>query len=131
MEALILEGSTDTPGVNFDKNSDELIIKGSSMPEDVKEFYSPIMNWIDAYFESPNDITKFVFEMVYFNTASSKMILDIMYKLKDGIDNGNNVEVTWKYYEDDEEMMEAGEDFAEIVEMPIELVSIYHTSKEK
>lgn len=128
MEAILLEGSTDTPSVNLDKNSNQFIIKGSSMPEDVKEFYMPIMKWIDTYFESPNDVTPFIFEMVYFNTASSKMLLDMLYKLKDAIDDGHKVDVIWKYYEDDEEMMEAGEDFAEIVEMPIKLISIQQTS---
>lgn len=129
MEAILLEGSTDTPSVHLDKKSNQFVIKGSSMPEDVKEFYTPIMNWIDAYFESPNDVTPFVFEMVYFNTASSKMLLDMLYKLKDAIDDGYKVDIIWKYFEDDEEMMEAGEDFSEIVEMPIKLVSIKEDSE--
>ena len=129
MESIFIEGSTDTPHINLNKDTNQFIIKGSSMPEDVKEFYTPIMNWFDAYFESPNKSTSFVFEMVYFNTASSKMILDILYKIKDGMDEGHKIDVTWKYFEDDEEMMEAGEDFAEIVEMPIELVCIYESSK--
>lgn len=128
MKAIVLEGSTDTPDINLDKNSNQFVIKGSSMPEDVKEFYTPIMDWIDAYFESPNDVTSFIFEMVYFNTASSKMLLDILYKLKDAMDEGYKVNITWKYFEDDEEMMEAGQDFAEIVEMPISLVCIQETS---
>ena len=67
-------------------------------------FYTPIMKWLDKYFTAPNDTTSITFEMVYFNTASSKMLLDILYKIKDAIDEGHKIDVTWKYFEDDEEM---------------------------
>ncbi|NOZ48136.1 MAG: DUF1987 domain-containing protein [Chlorobi bacterium] len=128
METLFLEGTTDTPYVNLDADSGTFIISGSSMPEDVKEFYEPIMNWFDEYFQSPNKSSLFQFGMVYFNTASSKMLLDILYKLKDAMDEGHDVKIIWKYYEDDEEMMEAGEDFSEIIEMPIEIECIQNSS---
>ncbi|NOZ45752.1 MAG: DUF1987 domain-containing protein [Chlorobi bacterium] len=128
MEAIFIKGTTDTPEVNLDKKTGELMLKGSSLPEDVKEFYNPILNWLDEYFNEPNEQTDFIFEMVYFNTASSKMILDIMFKLKDAIEDGKNVKVSWNYFEDDEDMLEAGEDFADIVEMPIEVKCIYSST---
>jgi SiaC family regulatory phosphoprotein len=122
MESLILQAKEDTPAIVLDKEANKFSFTGVSLPEDVKEFYAPVMSWIDEYFQSPNDISKFEFKMTYFNTASSKIILDIMYKLKDAIDEGHKVEIEWGYFEDDEEMQEAGEDFSEIVEMPITII---------
>lgn len=119
MESLILQAKEDTPAIVLDKEANKFTFTGVSLPEDVKEFYAPVMSWIDAYFASPNPDTKFEFKMTYFNTASSKIILDIMYKLKDAIDEGHTVTIEWGFFEDDEEMQEAGEDFAEIVEIPI------------
>jgi hypothetical protein len=58
----------------------------------------------------------------YFNTASSKIILDILLKLEEIRNNGANVEIKWHYSSDDEDMMEAGEEYAEIVDIPIELI---------
>lgn len=119
MESLILQAKEDTPAIVLDKDANKFSFTGVSLPEDVKEFYAPVMAWIDQYFQSPNPATLFEFKMTYFNTASSKIILDIMYKLKDAIDAGHNVTIQWGYFEDDEEMQEAGEDFADIVELPI------------
>lgn len=121
MESLILQAKEDTPAIVLDKGANKFSFTGVSLPEDVKEFYAPVMSWIDEYFQSPNPSSKFEFKMTYFNTASSKIILDIMYKLKDAIDDGHNVEIEWGFFEDDEEMQEAGEDFAEIVEIPISI----------
>lgn len=127
---MILKGSMSFPSVTLDVNANEFVIQGSSIPEDAKEFYVPIINWIDKYFESPNKQTTFVFELIYFNTASSKMILDILLRIKEEIDKGVNVRVIWKYYEDDEDIMESGEDYEAIVKFPIKLECITRTSKD-
>ena len=121
MEQLKIKGTEDSPNVIFSKEENKFCISGKSMPEDTKEFYLPIKEWLNNYFISPNDETCFEFEMIYFNTSSSKMILDIFYILKDAIDNNHNVKVKWDWQEDDEEMVEAGEDFAEIVEIPVDI----------
>ena len=131
MKSLIIKGSTDFPSVTLDVSAKEFVIQGSSFPEDAKEFYLPIINWIDNYFESPNPQTTLVFEMVYFNTASSKIILDILMKIKEEINKGTYVSVVWKYYEDDEDIMEAGEDYESIVGFPIKLDCIRRTSEDK
>ena len=56
--------------------------------------------------------------MTYFNTASSKIILDILMKLEELHEAGNEVMIEWHYEEDDEDMQEAGEEYSEIVEVP-------------
>ena len=59
--------------------------------------------------------------MEYFNTSSSKCILDVLRKLEKIHKNGKSVVVKWFYEEDDEDMMEAGENYQRIVSVPIEL----------
>jgi len=98
-------------------------ISGRSLPEDVAAFYEPILDWLDEYAESPNAKTVFDFKLVYFNTASSKLLLDILLKLEDLADEGNDVLVRWHYPEDDEDMEEAGEEYADIVDVPFEQVA--------
>ena len=63
------------------------------------------------------------FNLVYFNTASSKLILDILFKLEEFYDEGHDISVEWHYQEEDEDMEEAGEEYADLVEMPLELKS--------
>ncbi len=116
MEILHLEGAEDTPKIILDKNNGIFEISGRSLPEDCAEFYQPILDWIGEYAEDANGDTNFVFKLEYFNTASSKLILDILSKLEDI----PNISISWYFHEDDEDMEEAGEEFSELVEIPFE-----------
>lgn len=122
MEIIKIKGTEDTPSVILDKGQNIFEISGRSLPEDVSMFYEPILSWIDEYAEAPNAETVFNFKLEYFNTASSKVILDILLKFEDINEKGNKVVVKWHYREDEEDMLEAGEEYADIVEIPFEYV---------
>ncbi len=123
MEALIIEATDDTPKVVLDPSNNDFEFSGKSLPEDVTTFYGPVMDWLDGYASSPNDKTVVIFNLVYFNTASSKLILDILFKLEEIFDEGNDISIEWHYQEEDEDMEEAGEEYGDLVEMPLELKS--------
>ena len=122
MEVLNIKGSHETPEVIFDKDNAIFSITGKSLPEDVKEFYNPLIKWVEEYSESPNPETILKVKMDYFNTASSKMLLEIFEKFKDMLDAGHNVSIDWYDQEDDEDMQDAGEDYADIVEVPFNFI---------
>jgi len=122
MEVVNIKGTDDTPKVILDKNSNLFEISGRSLPEDVNMFYEPILKWIEQYTEQPNPETIFNFKLEYFNTASSKVILDILLKFEEVVEKGQKVLIKWHYHEDEEDMLEAGEEYADIVEIPFEYV---------
>ncbi len=117
LEIIKIEATDDTPFVLLDPRNGKIEIGGHSLPEDVKEFYTPIMNWILAYKDNPNENTHVVFKFDYFNTASSKQILDMIEEIKQIKQNGNQLKVDWFYMEDDDDMLDAGEQFAEFTEL--------------
>ncbi|MBN2519497.1 MAG: DUF1987 domain-containing protein [Bacteroidales bacterium] len=123
MDAIKIEGTSQTPKVIFDKENNQIEISGHSLPENVQIFYSPLLEWVDKYLESPNDKTQVVFKMDYYNTASSKMIFEILKKFDKLHGQGKDVEIHWYYSEDDEDMEEAGEDYSSIVDVPFKLIS--------
>jgi hypothetical protein len=123
MEVIKIKGSDDTPTVILDAENGIFEISGRSLPEDVAAFYEPIIDWLDEYAENPNSKTTFDFKLEYFNTASSKLLLDVLLKLEDMVNNGHEVLVRWHYPDDDEDMEEAGEEYADIVDVPFEQVS--------
>jgi len=124
MQVIKIKGSDDTPKVILDieSNPHVLEISGRSLPEDVVAFYEPILEWLEEYAQAPATKTVFDFKLEYFNTASSKLILDILLKLEDMADDGNDVLVRWHYPDDDEDMEEAGDEYADIVEVSFEKV---------
>lgn len=121
MDALRIPATDDTPEVILDA-SGEFEFGGKSLPEDVASFYDPIIEWIDTYGQNANDSSVFKFKLTYFNTASSKMILDILMKLEELSEGGADIKVEWHYEEEDEDMEEAGEEYSDIVEVPFEMV---------
>ena len=121
MEPINIEPSVKTPKISFDDGSGALEIEGRSIPENSTEFYKPVFEWLDAYIDAPSANTEFAFKLEYFNTSSSKCILDVLRKLEKLHINGNKVVVNWFYEEDDEDMKEAGENCQRIVSVPIQL----------
>ncbi len=123
MEAKRLVGTDESPEVILDKSTNEFKFQGKSLPEDVKEFYNPIIEWVEQYAMDPNDETVVEFNMEYFNSASSKQILDILERFALITEKGKKIAVKWHYMQDDEDMEDAGESYADIVDMPFELIS--------
>lgn len=125
MEAINMEGSPKTPEVNFDAGTGLLEIKGRSIPENSIEFYKPLVDWLDAYGGGAQANTSVNIQLEYFNTSSSKCILDVFKKLE-GIHNGGSsqIVINWYYEEDDEDMLEAGEDYQAIINVPFKMIEL-------
>lgn len=122
METIKIQGTEDTPKIMLDAENDFFEISGRSLPEDVSAFYEPVLNWLNEYAENPKNKTVFNFKLTYFNTASSKLLLDILMKLEEMHEKGQEVLIKWHYPEDDEDMAEAGEEYSDIVDVPFEQV---------
>jgi hypothetical protein len=121
MEDIRIEGTPKTPTVNFIKNEGHLEIKGRSIPENSIEFYKPLIDWIESYAKEPKDSTNINIQLEYFNTSSSKCILDLFKKLEA---INNNITINWYYEEDDEDMLEAGEDYEAIINIPFKMIEV-------
>lgn len=120
MDIIKIEGTEDTPSIELNTSVGIFEISGRSLPEDCAEFYKPVLGWLDEYVKKPIDKTHFEIKLEYFNTASSKVILDILSRIEKLGDSGKEYKVIWYYHEDDEDMQEAGEEFSELVEVPFE-----------
>ena len=122
MEAISIKGTAKTPTVEFNANDGKVVIKGRSIPENSIEFYKPLVDWLDAYATEPKDNTEVNIQLEYFNTSSSKCILDVFKKLETIHKNGNDVKINWYFEEDDEDMLEAGEDYQSIIKIPFKMI---------
>jgi hypothetical protein len=123
MEPLHIYPTEDIPEVILDRDREEFQVSGISLPEDVNTFYEPVLSWMKEYSRNPNPSTVFNFRFIYFNTATSKIILDILTILEELAKAGHIVAVRWHFAEGDEDMLEAGEEFSEMVDVPFELVT--------
>lgn len=124
MENILRDSSAKTPAINFDAKSGVLLLKGRSIPENSIEFYKPLNDWLDLYGEKPCQETTIDMKLEYFNTSSSKCILDLLKRLEKINQTGSKVSVNWYFESDDEDMEEAGEDYQAIVKLPFKMIEV-------
>jgi hypothetical protein len=122
-DVFYIEPSNDHPKVVLDKVNNTFEITGKSLPEDVNEFYDPIVAWIREYAKNPNPETVFVLNLEYYNSATVRKIVDILVVLESMHKAGKIVKVRWIFEESDEMMGENGEDFMHTVNIPFEITS--------
>jgi len=122
METITIPGTPKTPTVDMNVESGIIEIKGRSIPENSIDFYRPVVEWLDKYADSPAPETKVNIQLEYFNTSSSKCILDVFKKLEPIKKANKDIHVNWYYEEDDEEMMEAGETYGTMTVIPFKLI---------
>lgn len=120
---LNISGTEDTPEINFNGVANEFMISGRSLPEDVTTFYKPVFEWLEGFLGGEKAKAVFKFKLEYFNTASSKIILDILMKLEEAKEEqGADITVEWFYDESDDDMLEAGEEYKDLVEIPFNII---------
>ena len=128
MKVIKQEQTAATPKVTLDKKSGLMEIMGASIPEDADALYVPIVDWLEEYAENPNEKTIFNFGLKYFNTSSSKLLLDILLLLQKLYSDGNDVLIRWHTEDHDEDMKETGNDYEEITQVPFEYITIVDDS---
>ena len=118
------EQSAKTPLINFDATSGNFELKGKSIPENSVLFYKPLFDWLDNYVQKPASKTSLSIQLDYFNTSSSKCIVDLFKKLEQIPKTGKGEAIiNWLYDDQDDDMLEAGEDYKSIIKIPFNLVS--------
>jgi len=125
MERISIDSTPKTPSIKFDAKKGTLEIKGRSIPENSKQFYKSLLESLDEYTTNPISPTQVNIELEYFNTASSKYILDMLRYFEKIHKKGVEVNINWYYDEDDEHMRQFGKDFQEKVSVTFNFVKIH------
>ena len=113
MEDIHIEGVHEayfTPTVNFEASTGRCEISGESYLEETSKFYARLIDWLKRYTANVKGPLSFDFKLSYFNTSSSKCLVDILDVLKNYQNAGGEITVNW-YYDDSEEELEEVEDF--------------------
>lgn len=119
---LIIEATRQTPGIYFDSNEGIFHIFGQSYPEDVNEVFKPIFEWLSDF--EPERGKQYIVKinMKYYNTASSRKLFDLLRTFNELYRNNYLFTVQWCYNKEDEDILESGQNFDDLTEMPFEFV---------
>jgi hypothetical protein len=124
MEKFFIEPTKISPLVNFLPEEGIFELKGRSSPENPVLFFKPIYDVIDQYAAVDQPSLKVNLALDYFNTSSSKCIFELLKKISLMANNGKKIEINWMYDEDDEDILEAGEDFSSLTGMDFNYVGV-------
>ena len=119
MSTILLEGTAKTPQVAFHDSPLSMGISGRSIPENSIAFYTPLLEWVDEHLKAGGAVDVSI-RLEYFNTSSSKCLMDLLKRVEQ---SAAEATVLWYYEEDDEDMLEAGEDYDAIIDMPFRLIA--------
>jgi len=112
MENLKISATKYTPEIDFNFESNSLKIVGKSTPENTFEFFEPVKNWLNSYFEAPKE-TVITFNVPYFNSSSSRIMYDLFDIFLNAQESGSTITINWEYGENNENGEESGEEFQE------------------
>lgn len=131
MKSLHLNGTAVSPTVDFNIETRVLEISGYSRPENVRDFYFPLIQWLDdlntAWSKNrsmnlDSEPYSFKFKFVYFNSSSAKFIYDIIILLNGFQKEGFPIKIYWYYDAEDDELREAGEELSDMANVPFSYV---------
>lgn len=118
-EEIYIPGTVQTPEIRFNIKTGELLISGKSYPENVRETYDDLMLQINEYQKNPRKTTNVDFKWLYYNTATSKIIVEILRILKE---TDTALTVNWFCREDFKLMIERALLFSEVLEIDINII---------
>ncbi len=121
LEKLEIPAGIDTPYISLNARTGECYFTGKSYPDDIAEFYGSIVEWFEEYIYSGVVDLTINMKLTYYNSSSQKIYTDIFEKLH-AAENFKTT-VNWYYAEDDEDMLDAGQEFYRLVEVPFNFVT--------
>lgn len=122
LRKLIIQPTGKTPKVVFDPESYTFLIEGRSIPEDSVSFYRKLYGWVENVGPQLTGTVEFDFRLEYFNTSSSKCLLDLFKMIQRLHEQNDKVIVNWYVEDEDPDMEETGEDYKSMLEMPFNVI---------
>ena len=121
MNHVVSAGNMKSPRVNLDPDKGIVELGGRSIPENTESVYRPLIEWIEEYKEQPQEKTVVKIDFEYFNSSSAKYLIRFLEYFSTLKKSGYEVVINWFY--DDDELLEYGEDFQDVLEMKFNFYS--------
>lgn len=113
MEKLEVQKTISTPHMIINEETNYLLLSGESFPENIVNFYAPLTAWLEGYLAT--DFPSFTFDchLVYFNSSTSKLLMNILGAMDEAAARGKDVTVNWHSSKENDVIIECGEEFGE------------------
>lgn len=110
---FLIEATPRTPAVTLDADKGLFVLEGESYPEDITSFYQPIRDALNAYLEDLKNTLKVEIKLLYFNSSSARMIMDIFASMNEKATRGQYIAIDWYCDPEDDITREFAEDISD------------------
>lgn len=118
MNVLSIEASASTPSVQGDWEQGVLKLGGDSFPENSFEFFAAVTDWLEAFLAASERPLRLELRLMYMNTSSVKVMMDIFDMLEEAHGEGRTVEVMWYHHPENERVADLAAEFREDCTFP-------------
>jgi len=123
MEELRISPTKNTPEIIL--NPEGIIrIRGRSIHENVTDYFAPVEEWVTEYIVNPAEVTCVDMNLEYFNSASAKVFIHLLQKITYVALKNKKFIFNWYYEDGDEDILERGEYFASVLDVPVNMIKI-------
>jgi hypothetical protein len=122
MNGFDLAPTRTTPKVSISAQEGKLELKGKSSPESSIDFYSLVIEKLKVIFDGYEGVLNSNIAFEYINTSTTKCLFDLLGVLKSM--HGDRLVVNWYYEEGDDDMLETGEDFEDVLELKFNFFAV-------
>jgi SiaC family regulatory phosphoprotein len=122
MNDINISGTLSTPSIQTNWQDGWCEMSGDSYPENSYEVFSPVLAWIDAFLEQKKPLS-LKLRLLYLNTSSIKIMMEIFDALQAAFDDSQTVSVEWLYENGNQRVAELAEEFKEDCSFPFEIKS--------
>ncbi|MBJ7552618.1 biofilm regulation phosphoprotein SiaC [Marinomonas ostreistagni] len=113
MNDIKIVSTQSTPLIETDSTRGVIYMEGDSYPENSFEFYSDLVKWVSHYLKESERPLVVELALLYLNTSSIKVMMDIFDELEEAHQVGREITVNWRYDVDNERVAELAEEFKE------------------
>lgn len=122
-ESYDIAATAETPAVILDASAGVYRIEGRSLPENAHKFYQPFIDWFVRLLETPGRQLELELYLDYYNSSTGRYLMELMLALEE-YSNTSNVGILWKADADDDIMLEKGEEFRQLLKIPVQVKAL-------
>lgn len=124
IEPLHIQPTEISPEIIFDLEQKKFLIKGRSMPENSEKFFNQVINWMNENLQYQFLKANFDVALEYYNTGTFIRLMAIFNLLEELNKKDNQFRVRWIVEADDEDNINDGKSFQEVVKIPFDIIEL-------
>jgi hypothetical protein len=111
------------PHISLDEKTTTIVIKGRSTSSSAEKVFEGVIEQMKEFLiKNFKDLTLEI-DLEFFNTPTSKKLLDLFRLIKNiSKTNGHKMTVKWYFEKGDDDMLDSGEDYESILEVPFKFI---------